>query len=257
MTSKTAKVIVYLGKGGAGKTALSCLTARLLLKIESAKILLIDADPTLGLVFALGRETAKTVGEIRAALLKEVSAAKDERDRQRLANALDYRMLEALEEQEGYALLAMGRTEGPGCFCPVNALLRECIETLARHFDWVIIDAEAGIEQVSRQVVRRVDHPLIITDASVRGAVAAEAIRDALERTDSPPPTGVIVNRTASVELSSVEKLERAGLSVLGSIPIDENLASFDRQGRSLLQLPNESPALQALENVLIQASVV
>jgi CO dehydrogenase maturation factor len=250
MDDKKAKVIAYLGKGGAGKTAMAALTAHLL-KGASKRVLLIDADPAMGLVYAMGREKAKTVAEARAALLKGARQSKTESDNQRLALTVDYLMLETLEECDGFSLLAMGHTEGPGCYCSVNALLRDSIEDLASNFDVIVIDAEAGIEQISRQVAQRVDHPLIVTDASLRGAATAKAIKQALARVNSPPPVGVICNRTETPDPNLVGRLTEAGLVVLGTIPLDQDLANFDSQGRSLLELPKNSRALGALKGIL------
>jgi CO dehydrogenase maturation factor len=166
---------------------------------------------------------------------------------------VDYLMLQALEERERYSLLAMGHGDGPGCFCPVNSLLRESIEELARAFDWIVIDAEAGIEQVNRQVTRRVDYPLVVTDSSMRGASAAEAISSALLRVGSPAPTGVLFNRTVAPADPLLNRVRRAGLRVLGAIPMDPTIARFDHDGQSLLELPQTSPALQTLRKVLAE----
>jgi len=249
--------MAYLGKGGTGKTASSALTARLLMADPDKRVLLVDADPALGLVFALGGKSARTVGEVREEVIREAKRGHGTDNRERLSMTVDYLMLEALQERTGYSLLAMGRTEGPGCYCPVNSLLRESIEELAASFDYIIIDAEAGIEQVSRQVTRRVDCPLIVTDSSLRGVATAEAIGDALKRTGSPSPAGVIFNRANSADPSLVKRLEPADIPCLGAIPQDENIARFDLEGRSLLELPLDSPAILALKNILAEAGII
>ena len=63
---------------------------------------------------------------------------------------VDYLLLEALYEAPQYGLLVMGQTDSIGCFCPLNTLLRSTIKTIASQYDVVIIDAEAGFEQISR-----------------------------------------------------------------------------------------------------------
>ena len=248
-----AAIIAYLGKGGTGKTALSSLTARLLLGDPVKRLLLIDADPAMGLVFALGEQGLRTVGDVREEIIRQTKAKKPggETDRERLSMTVDYLMLEALQERTGYSFLAMGSTEGPGCYCPVNYLLRESIDELSGNFDYIVIDAEAGIEQVSRQVTRNVNYPIIVTDSSLRGAATAEAIKAALKRTSSPPPTGVIFNRAEVPAPSLVQRLVDAGIPLLGSVPPDENLARFDLEGRPLLELPPDSPSLLSLKGIL------
>jgi CO dehydrogenase maturation factor len=86
---------------------------------------------------------------------------------------LDYRVFEALTELDTFSILAMGRTETLGCFCPVNTLLRGAIETLSESFDTILIDGEAGLEQINRQVVRRLQALLIVSDPISRGVETA------------------------------------------------------------------------------------
>ena len=252
-------IIAYLGKGGTGKTVLSSLTARLLLDDPLKRLLLIDADPVMGLSFALGAQGSRTVGEVRDEIIREIKAKKSSTatDKERLSMTVDYLMLEALHERTGYSLLSMGSTEGPGCYCPVNYLLRDSIDELSENFDYIVIDAEAGIEQVSRQVTRNVNYPMIVTDSSLRGAAAAEAIRAALKRTNSPPPTGVIFNRTRSIHPSLVQRVTDAGIPLLGSVPPDDKIAHFDIEGRSLLELPPDSPPLLYLKGILTKAGIL
>jgi CO dehydrogenase maturation factor len=86
---------------------------------------------------------------------------------------LDYRVFEALTELDTFSILATGRTETLGCFCPVNTLLRGAIETLSESFDTILIDGEAGLEQINRQVVRRLQALLIVSDPISRGVETA------------------------------------------------------------------------------------
>ncbi len=253
-----ASVIAYLGKGGSGKTALSGLTARLLLSGGGRRVLLIDADPALGLIYALGEQGLRSVGEVRDEIIREVKSTKPgDTDKERMSMTVDYLMLESLQERPGYSLLAMGRTEGPGCYCPVNSLLRGSIEEFAQSFDYIVVDAEAGIEQVSRQVTRRVDHSVIVTDSSLRGSETAGAIKDALQRVGCPPPKGVIFNRVHTPDESLLKRIGDADISYLGCVPVDDNLARFDLEGRSLLELPDDSPALSSLNKILESSEIV
>ena len=89
---------------------------------------------------------------------------------------LDYEVFDALEERDGYALLAIGRPEDEGCFCKVNNLLKDIIGDLAGRFDIVLIDGEAGIEQINRRVMKTVDHLVLVSDTSVKGLGVANTI---------------------------------------------------------------------------------
>ena len=252
MTRPPATVIAVLGKGGAGKTVLSALAVRAVLDLGKGPLLLIDADPTGGLSFAVneagaGRADAregvgKTMGEVRAELIRKAGRS----DPEELARRVDWMALEALQERDGYSLLSMGRTDTKGCFCSVNKLLRQAIENLVEGYEVVILDAEAGIEQVNRQVVGRVDIPLVVTDGSLRGLNAADQIAGLLKKYRFGKQGGLVVNRASTTAGDPPD-----GLPLLATVPEDDNVRAFDCEGRSLLDLPADSPALAAIRPIV------
>ena len=77
--------------------------------------------------------------------------------------------MEALAEHGELALLVVGRPEEEGCYCKLNSFLRRAIEALSAQFNLTLIDAEAGIEQVNRRVMRSVDQLLLVSDPSQKG----------------------------------------------------------------------------------------
>jgi len=244
MDGKEAKVLAVLGKGGAGKTVFSALAARALKDMDAGPLLLIDADPTGGLSFAVGADTGRSMGQVREALIRKAGRT----DPDELARRVDWMALEALQELDGFSLLSMGRTEGRGCFCSVNKLLREAIGTLIKGYAIVVLDAEAGIEQVNRQVIRRVDFPVVVTDGSVRGFNAARQVGELLVRYGFGSGGGLVLNRADGPAANTPE-----GLSFLGTVPGDEQVQKFDMEGRSLMGLPDDSPALRAVRGIVEQ----
>jgi len=162
-------------------------------------------------------------------------------------------LFEAMVETEEFTLLAMGRPESAGCYCPVNDLLRDGIETLAGSFDTILIDGEAGVEQISRQVMRSVDTPIIVSDMSARGLRTASMIRDVIESHEfiKYRKLGLVLNRVRGAEADLRERAEQTGLELLGWIPEDENITRFDLEARPLLQLPDDSPAFEAAGRIL------
>jgi CO dehydrogenase maturation factor len=246
-------MIAVCGKGGVGKTAFTAMMRSALLESGKAgRLLLIDADPAMGLPMALGVDVARTMGQVRERIIQ--TARKGEKEEKfHLIDMLDYMALEALIEMEDFALLAMGRTETLGCYCPVNDLLRGTIETLSESFDTILIDGEAGLEQINRQVMSRVDTLLVVSDATSRGIQTAAQIKDMVEKDQviECDRMGLVFNRVQG----NRELLERAaleiGLELFGYIPQDENVAHHDLLGKPLTDLSSDSPAFAAVCDIV------
>src|SRR5699024_9839317 len=132
------------------------------------RILAIDADPAVGLAWALGVEVRETLDDIRKSI---VSSVEDGAPRQaiELLGEARFRILDTMVEERKFAFLAIGRPESAGCYCTVNAYLKEVITLLAGDFDYVVIDGEAGVEQINRRVMEQVTHLVLVTDPSRRG----------------------------------------------------------------------------------------
>ena len=168
--------IVVCGKGGVGKTTLSALLANTFRTKKQTRTLLVDADHAGGLGVALDLQAAATLNDVRKQTLDEWKQGTSSKKTD-LEQSIDYRLFEALEERDQLAFIALGRPEEKGCFCSVNSLLKRALGLLAEQFDTVIIDAEAGVEQVNRDVTGHVDHHLLVADTSVKALRVAEAIK--------------------------------------------------------------------------------
>ncbi len=244
--------IALCGKGGVGKTVLSTLIVHLL-RQTGKRVLAVDADPAMGLTMALGAGRPKTLGQIREHVI-QVSRRRDEEETRRVADMVDYYLLEALVEKENFSLLAMGRTEVLGCYCPVNSLLRAAVETLSESFDLVVLDAEAGLEQINRKVLRRVDFLVVVSDPSARGFQTAGLMQELVHSQEElrPERIGLVINRCPPDSDYDWEGTARSqGLDLLGAIPEDPVLRRLDLEGRSLLTLPSDSIALAGVRGVL------
>jgi len=246
------RLVAVCGKGGTGKTVFTAVAARVLLDSDKAgKLLLIDADPAMNLPSVLGVDVERTMGQIREEII--VTARKgEEEERIKLAHMLDYMVLEALVETDKFALLAMGRTETLGCFCPVNDVLRGAIETLSKSFDTIIIDGEAGLEQLNRQVMRHVDTLIIVSDATSRGIKTAALIKGMVEkdRVIQCERIGLVFNRVQGNETMLKQLAQDIGLQVLGFIPQDPDIAYCDLVGKPMTEL-TESPGLEAIRDIV------
>lgn len=236
-------VVCICGKGGVGKTTISALLSRVILEREGIRGLAVDADPGGGLSLALAMPVKKTVNDLRKAVIESVKTRSS--DKLNVAASIDFQLLEALSEYSNLAFLAVGRPEEDGCYCQVNSFLRESIQILAGQFDFTVIDAEAGVEQVNRRVIEEIDLLLLVSDQSAKGVTVAETIEKVAAKTIRGHRTGLLLNRLQSAAEADYIRRNTA-LPILGWLPEDETIREFDFTGKSFLELPAGSPTLQA-----------
>ena len=155
-----------------------------------------------------------------------------------------------MAENKDYCLLSIGQPQGPGCFCPSNTLLRKVIESISKDFDVILIDCEAGIEQISRMVIKTVDILLIITDISVRSVNTADSIRNCAKKFSDYKKLGVVVNKVKGNIENILKILKEMDLQVFAEIPNDENVIKFDLKGDPIVDIPENSPSLLAIKKL-------
>lgn len=237
--SRETKIIALTGKGGVGKTSISAALVKLLVEeFPEEKILAIDADPAIGLATALGIEPKLTLDDIRNEIVANVEDG-NTKEAMELLSESRYKIAEAIVEKEGFAFLAIGRPESAGCYCRINSYLKEVITMISEQFDYVVIDGEAGIEQINRRVMEKVTHLLLISDTSKKGLEVIKTIENVAMELVKYDRIGLIVNR-----VEDLERLDTRGLELLAAIPSDKKLALYDFEGRSIMELPEESPVV-------------
>lgn len=250
-----AKIITVAGKGGVGKTSISASIVRLLVeKYPDKRILAIDADPAVGLSVALGVDVKLTLDDIRMSIVDSVENG-DTKEALELLSEARFRIFDALVEMPGFAFLAIGRPESSGCYCKVNSYLKEVIGILANSFDYVVIDGEAGIEQIQRRVMEKVTHLLLITDQSKKGEQVLETIKGVADELISYEKIGCIVNRMTNPELKDM--INVPSVEVLAYIPADSTFAANDIKGRSVLELPADSVMLKGVKEALQKIEIL
>ncbi|MBF0101829.1 MAG: AAA family ATPase [Desulfobacterales bacterium] len=245
--SLNTKIIAVCGKGGVGKTCISALLTRLLSVDGKHKVLAIDADPAVGLSFALDMPVHKTVDDIRCEIIEKLH---EQQDKQTLVNQLDYELLSALIEKQNLAFLAIGRPEQDGCYCQVNQLLKTIIHHLAHQFDYVIIDGEAGIEQINRRVMEMVTHLLLVADVSHKARHVALTIADVGKKIIAYQKIGLLFNRVQSDDdIHSI--LQTSSVPVIGWLNEDSCLREMDRLGKSVFSI-SDNRSITSLNQFIV-----
>ncbi len=255
--------IALAGKGGVGKTTVAGMIIKYLAQNQTGSILAIDADPSSNLNMVLGLDLEWTVGDIREDMLEQVKSSLAQGGAAMGAlpggvnkhDYLDYQIRSSLAEGARFDLIAMGRGEGQGCYCAVNHTLREVIDGMSRHYTYIIIDNEAGMEHLSRRTTRDVQHLLIVSDPTQRGLVAAGRIAEMGRELDINIENAyLIINRLRGGMPPELKTFtDKMNVPLLGTIPADDDLAEFEFSGKPLVDLGEDSPVYQAVEKMLVQ----
>jgi len=249
--------IALAGKGGVGKTTIAGMVIKYLIQSQPGAVLAIDADPSSNLNMVLGLELEWTVGDIRENILTQVKSSLSatgaamgtmpggvtKRD------YLDYQIRSSLAEGDRFDLIAMGRSEGQGCYCAVNHNLRDVIDSISKNYRFVVIDNEAGMEHLSRRTTRDVQHLLIVSDPTQRGLVAAERIASFRNDLDiNIENIHLIINRTPrEIPQALQQRIESLDIPLLGVIPNDSDLLEMEFSGQPLIEVDDDSPVYKSV----------
>lgn len=245
--------LAITGKGGVGKTTLAALAVRYLSQHGLVPVLAVDADPNTNLDALLGVHVDTAVGTVREDVRKITLTRTTSVGGMGKQQMLEMKILESLIESERFDLLAMGRPEGPGCYCYANNILREAIRKLADDYKAVVIDNEAGLENLSRRIVRRVHELLFVTDPSLRGLLTARRLYDlAVEMEVEATSMSVVINRARDDQcLGRARELFRGTrVAIAGIVPENDELGSRDAAGEPIFTLSPENPVYLAAGEV-------
>ncbi len=249
--------IALAGKGGVGKTTVAGMIIKYLAQSQPGAILAIDADPSSNLNMVLGLNLDWTVGDIREDMLAQVQQSLTQTGAAMgslpggitKAEHLDYEIRSSLAEGDRFDLIAMGRGEGPGCYCAVNHNLREVVDAIGGSYRYVVIDNEAGMEHLSRRTTRDVNHLIVVSDPTQRGIVTAERIATMQDELDINVENAYLIVNRLMGEMPEVlqQRIDGMSIPLLGTIPANEELAEFEFSGRPLVDLGDQSPVYKAV----------
>ena len=253
--SSDKRIIATAGKGGVGKTSVSAAFVRLLAqRYPDKRILAIDADPAVGLSTALGVDVNTTLDDIRKSIVSSVESGRNSQAIE-LLNEAKYRILDTMVEKADFSFIAIGRPESAGCYCKVNAYLKEVISLIADDFDYIVIDGEAGIEQINRRVMEKVTHLVLVTDQSLKGIQVINTIKRVADELVMYEKCGVIVNRLSDPQMKQFINIDSA--EVLSFIPSDPMQTKNDTLGLSVFELSPDSAILEGAKQALEKFGII
>ncbi|MBQ0014038.1 MAG: AAA family ATPase [Oscillospiraceae bacterium] len=238
------KTIAVAGKGGVGKTTTCGMLIDYLTKKSQAPLLVVDADANSNLNEVLGVEAEVTLGSIREEIAHSEIDGKIP-DGMSKADYAEFKFEDALIEEKDFDMIVMGRTQGQGCYCFVNGLLKSQIDKYIKNYSYTVIDNEAGLEHISRGTLPHVDVMFLVSDCSRRGIQAVARIRDMIDELKlNPGEIYLIVNRAPNGELSDgvKEEIEKHNLPLLGVLPHDDLVYEYDCDGKPTAYVPDTTP---------------
>ncbi len=244
------KIISFSGKGGVGKSTLLVLMLKYILeKNKDLNILVIDADPDANIGDIIGKEInfKETVGGKMAELKQKIQkrqipleVSKDQ--------IVESEVFDSLIEMDEFDILEMGRAEGEGCYCSINNYLKRIIDTLAKNYDIVLIDAPAGLEFFARKTGQDVTDLVIVSDPSKMGIHTMKRILEVTKEVNLKFNNIWILGNRFPEDLRDILKnevgdIKEEHVKLLGFISNSDEISRMNIIGENLLQLPDESKA--------------
>lgn len=251
---KKAKIIAVSGKGGVGKTSLAAVMVKVLAeKYPDKRILAIDADPAVGLSTALNIDVKMTIDDIRKKVVSSVEDG-DTRTAMELLGEAKYNIFDAMTEGDVFSFIAVGRPESAGCYCKINSYLKDIISIVADNFDYVVIDGEAGVEQINRRVMEKVTHLVLVSDMSRKGMNVVQTIKQVADNLVMYEKTGVIINRIPNEDAKKY--IDTGDIPLLACIGQDDELTDFDMTGKNVFLLPENSSMVQGVREAFAEMDI-
>lgn len=246
--------IAVAGKGGVGKTTTCGMMIQYLVKKQQGPILVVDADANSNLNEVLGVEMETTLGDIREQIARAELRPGTIPTGMTKADYAEFMFSSALIEQDDYDMLVMGRTQGSGCYCYVNGVLKTQIDKYVGNYKYMVVDNEAGLEHIARGTLPHVDTLLLISDCSRRGIQAVARIAEMVGDLElKPGRMKLIVNRAPGGVLDEGVRaeIEKHGLDLIGVLPQDEVVYRCDCEGKPSALVPDGTPVKAALAKIM------
>jgi CO dehydrogenase maturation factor len=245
----SGQMIAVTGKGGVGKSTVAGLIVRYLKRNTPGPILALDADPDANLATVLGIEVEQTIGDLREDVQK---AIKDFPPGMSKENYVEAGLHQIIVETPKVDMITMGRSEGPGCYCFLNNMLRKFADELLPEYRWVVMDNEAGLEHLSRRTASRIDHLIVVVNENPLAVDCARRIDELLIEMDRDVRKKYfILNAVRDDRIQTVlDKMAGLNLEFLGTVPRDDAVEEAMFRGEPIFALET-GPAVESIDEVM------
>jgi pilus assembly protein CpaE len=229
-------VTVFSPKGGVGKTTMSVNLALALVRTR-AEVCIIDLDLAFG-------DVAITLQMIPEHTITDAAESSED---------LDYSLLRQLltRHDSGITILA-APTHPEGRDAVTASLARRVIQTLRRHFDYVVIDTPPGFDDQVLGAFDETDEVVLVATLDVP---TIKNTKVALETLDLlrlvPNGRHLVLNRAdeeVGLSLANVEEI--LGMSVSVSLPSSTAVASATNHGRPIVLSKPDHPVSRAIDEL-------
>jgi CO dehydrogenase maturation factor len=156
----------------------------------------------------------------------------------------------SLIEMDKFDILEMGRQEGEGCYCFINSVLKNVIDTLSENYDITLLDSPAGLEHFSRKTGRNVTDLIIVTDPSKMGIHTMKRIIELTKEVSLEFENIWIIGNRFPDSLKEalereVENITERNVKLLGFLPDDKTISEYNFLGKNLLELGEKEEVFQ------------
>ena len=245
-------VIAVAGKGGTGKSTITALIIRSLIKSGRTPILAIDADPNSNLAESLGIDVKDTIGNTLSDFLRNRGSLPQGVTKQ---SFLEMKLHQILKEEKDIDIMVMGCPEGPGCYCAANAMMKSYFEDLVGNYRYVVVDNEAGMEHFSRKTAANIDLLLLCSNYSLKGIKTVKKISDMVDELGiGVKERFIVINMTPEkLDDSFIAEIEKLGIPYFGNIKTDKSIEEADVKGIPLTDIPESSMAVKSIDDMVAQ----
>jgi CO dehydrogenase maturation factor len=250
------KTLVTIGRGGTGKTSLVALMAKYFIEAEESPLLLVDADPDQNLGEMVGVDLhsvgKRTISELLVeTFLVERGTTVGVAPTERVENKI---FAKGMYEGDSFDFIALGTKWVEGCYCLPNAALKGALESLTKTYRYVLIDSPAGLEHLNRRIATKVNDILDVIDPSKKSLDHVERAHKVAEEVKINYENFYIVGGYRLQEDLKRQIEDRFKFKYLGKIARDEKVEEFVEAGKSLLDIPSDSPAFYSVKAIMKSA---